>query len=1066
MRLCLVVLVTTCFSSLLSHAYASCETPPVFYVESEVLLDRDIQTQVSGSVKDSLGTLMAGVSVFLKNSPSKGTTTDLNGLFALNVPADAVLVFRMTGYLSQEIPLAGRTVIDVVLHEDKQGIEEVVVTAYGQRAKKSDVIGSITSVSPKELRVPASNLTSALQGRAAGVIAFQRSGEPGTDNADFFIRGVGSFGTNQRPLILVDNMEMTVDDLARIPVDDIENFSILRDALASSVYGSRGANGVILVTTKAGQEGPTRIGFRAEQRISKPTQSLKFADPVTWMRMYNEAVTTRDPLGIEPYSQFKIDRTVAGDDPISFPAVDWLGTLTKETTTTQNYNLNVSGGGQIATYNVSGNYTNDNGLLRMDPLNNFNNNVNFQVLNLRSNVGINFTKSTNAMIRTVANLQNYNGPPTNGSEVFNAAVRANPVMFLPVYQPGASQSYIQHPMFGNMGDGTPLFVNPYAQVMRGYSERRRSNIQVQIELSQDFSEIVTPGLRYRGLVNILRNNYFTQSRVYNPFYYEPIGTDPTDGNSLLFRPINPDTGTEFLNFVAGERTQAAIYYIENQFFYNKTFAEKHRLDAMMINTIRDNISTPVNEAISLISSLPSRNVSFSGNLTYGYDSRYMAQFSFGYNGSEIFSDQYRWGFFPSFGASWTVSNEKFFEALNSVISNLKIRFSHGTLGNDRILDTRFFYLSDVNLNNATYSYPFGLPAEAGRRIVNGVLVNRYANPNIGWEMSRQTNLGMDLSLFNGALSLNGELYQQFRDNIVQQRTLSSINGLTAPVFANVGKYKSRGFESEVMFNKTVNSHFWLQGRGTFTLATGEFVFFEEPIYADPYRTRIGSAVNHQFGYIAERLFVDDNEVYNSPEQALGSVVRGGDIKYLDVNGDGVINDDDRMPIGHPTTPEINYGFGLSTGYKGFDFSFFFSGVGRTSLFINPTTINRGVGPFGNPSAPNAVLQTWADSYWTESTKDINALWPRLSETPLANNTVQSTFWMRNGSFFRLKQVELGYTLNKKFSERYKFKTFRVYATATNLFTWSAFRLWDPEMGGSGLNYPLQQVFNIGINANL
>lgn len=1031
------------------------------------------QIQISGSVKDSLGSFLPGVSVFLKGSPSVGTTTDLNGLFSLKVPENAVLVFRMTGYVQQEILIADRKIIDVVLKEDNQGIDEVVITAFGQRAKKSDIVGSISSIDPKELRVPASNLTSALQGRVAGIVSFQRSGEPGADNADFFIRGIGTFGTNQRPLILIDNMEVTTDDLARIPVDDIENFSILRDALASAVYGSRGANGVILVKTKTGREGPARISFRAENRISTPTKQLEFADPVTWMRMSNESVTTRNPIGMEPYSQLKIDRTAAGDDPITYPAVDWLNALTKETTTTQNYNLNVSGGGQIATYNVSANYTNDNGLLRMDPLNNFNNNVRFEVMNLRSNVGINLTSSTFAMVRTIANLQNYTGPPVDGTGAYNAALRANPVMFLPVYQPGPSQAYIQHPMFGNAGDGAPLYVNPYAEIMRGYSERRRSDVQVQLELTQDFSQLVTQGLNYRGLINLARNNYFTQSRVYNPFYYEPVGTDPNDNNSLLLRQINPDTGTEYLNFVPGERTQAAIFYMENQFSYARVFAEKHSISGMLINTIRDNVSTPTNDQeLSLINTLPRRNVSLSGSFSYGFDSRYHLQFAFGYNGSEIFSEEYRWGFFPSFGASWTVSNEPFFEPLKDLVNNFKIRFTHGTLGNDQILDTRFFYLSDVNLNNTDYSYPFGLPAEAGRRLVNGVLVNRYANADIGWETSRQTNLGLDLSLFQGALTFTGELYRQYRSNIVQERAVSSINGLTAGIYANIGEYKSQGFDGELVFNKTVNSDLWLQGRGTFTLATGEYVFFEEPSYQNDYRSRIGSSSAHQFGYIAERLFIDDNEVYNSPSQDLGSVVRGGDIKYLDVNRDGVINDDDVMPIGHPTTPEINYGFGMSAGYKGIDVSFFFSGVGRTSLFINPTTENnaatnsRGVAPFGSQSAPNAVLQAWADSYWTESTKDIYAAWPRLSEAPMANNTVASTFWMRDGSFLRLKQVELGYTLNSKFTERYKFKMFRIYASATNLLTWSAFKLWDPEMGGNAMNYPLQKVFNIGIHANL
>ncbi len=1039
-------------------------------LDNKIRLNFQQEVQITGSVRDTSGTSLTGVSIAVKEKSGIGTATDVNGNFILKVPANSTLVFTMVGYESQEVSVNKNTKYNIILKEaSSSAIDEVVVTAFGQRQRKQDIIGSVTSITPKELRQPVSNLTTALQGKVAGIVSFQRSGEPGADNADFFIRGVGTFGTNNKPLILVDNMEVSTDDLARIPVDDIESFSVLKDATASAVYGSRGANGVILVTTKTGKEGPAKINFRAEQRVSTPTEKLKFADPVTWMKMYNEAVTTRDPLGVEPYSQEKIDKTADGSNPMLYPAVDWLNTLTKTTTTTQNYNLGISGGGQIANYNVSANFTNDNGLLKMDKLNNFNNNVNFKVMNLRSNIGINITKSTTAMVRTVANLQNYQGPPTSGSEAYNLALRANPVLFLPVYEAGPELSYVKHPLFGNSGDGQ--YANPYAQIMRGYSERRRSNIQIQLELNQDLSSIITEGLKYRALGNITRNSYFSQSRQYSPFYYEPQSYN-AESNTMSLRPINPESGTEYLNFVPGDRTQSSIFYMENQLSYSRTFNDKHNIFGTVINTIRDNVSTPVDNNISLINSLPNRNVSLSGSFTYGYDNRYHVQFAFGYNGSEKFSKAYRWGFFPSFGAAWSVSNEKFFEPLKEVVSNLKFRFTHGILGNDQILDTRFFYLSDVDLNNSSYNYTFGLPAEQGRTTISGVNVNRYANPNISWETSRQTNYGIDLSLFNGSFTFTGDYYNQLRYNIVQQRSLTSINGLTAGVYANLGRYKSRGFDSEMSYSKSVNSNLWFQGRGTFTYATGEYDFYEEPGYANSYRQRKGTSVGHQFGYIAERLFIDDNEVYNAPQQSTGSSVRGGDIKYLDVNRDGIVNDDDRMAIGHPTTPEINYGFGLSTGYKGLDFSFFFSGVGRTSLFINSTADNvssplsRGIAPFGSSTAPNAVFQEWADSHWSEDNKDIYAAWPRLSVTPLANNTVTSTFWMRNASLLRLKQVELGYSLNEKFVKKFKFKSFRIYASATNLLRFSSFKLWDPEMGGNGLNYPLQKTYNIGVAANL
>lgn len=1023
--------------------------------------------EVSGIVTDNMGAVVPGVTVNSKEKPSLSTSTDLNGRYILTVPANTTLRFTMVGFDTQEFLISQNTKIDLIMEASSTLIEETVVTAFGQRQRRQDVIGSVTSISPKDLKTPVSNLTAALQGRVSGIVSMQRSGEPGADNADFFIRGVGTFGVNQKPLILIDNMEVSADELARIPVDDIENFSVLRDATAAAVYGSRGANGVILVTTKIGREGTPRINFRAEYRISTPTRALELADPITWMEMNNEAVRTRDPLGLSKYAQEKIERTKAGTDPINYPAVNWLDELTKRTTSTQNYNLSIAGGGQVATYNVSGNFTQDNGLLKMNPLNNFNSNVNFQVYNLRSNINVNITKSTQLMIRTVANLQNYSGPPVSGEEAFKFALRANPVLFQPAYQPGPQQSYIKHPMFGNSNLGE--YLNPYAEIMRGYSEKRRSNLQVQLELKQDLSNMVLEGLNYRGLVNLTRNSYFTQSRAYNPFYYSPVGFD-TESNANVFFIINPDKGSEYLNFVPGTREQSAIFYMENQLAFNRVYQEKHSITAMGINTIRSNVSTPTDNP-TLINTLPFRNVSFSGNFTYGFDNRYHAQFTFGYNGSERFDAKYRWSFFPSFGLAWNVSNEPYFEPMKDIVSALKGRFTHGILGNDNISDTRFFYLSDVDLENADWSYSFGLPI-GGQYALPGVLIKRYANSNVQWEISRQTNLGIDLSLLNSKLTFTGDFYKQLRDNIVQQRSVPSSTGFVADVLANVGKYASRGFDAELVYSNSFNQDLWIQGRGTFTYATGEYVFYEEPNYQYDYLSRIGLSSSQTRGYIAERLFIDDNEVYNSPRQNFGGEpVLGGDIKYLDVNRDGVINGDDVLPIGHPTIPEINWGFGLSTGYKSMDFSFFFSGVGRTSLFINPINYDSdrkliGTAPFGSESAPNAVLKAWADSHWSEENKDLYAQWPRLSQNAITNNVQTSTYWMRDASFVRLKQVELGYTLNQRFTERYKFKNFRVYLSATNLLTWSSFKLWDPEKGGNGLGYPLQRVFNIGINASL
>ena len=1021
------------------------------------------QIEVNGLVTDSTGAILTGVSVSSKLKTGLGTTTDINGRYILQIASNDVLIFGMVGYKTQEIPIAGKTIIDVVMRMDDKNLEEIVITAFGQKSKKTDLVGSVSSVDIKELKIPVSNLTSALQGRVAGLVSFQRSGEPGMDNADFFIRGVGTFGVNSKPLILVDNMEVSTEDLARIPWDDLESFSILRDATASAVYGSRGANGVILVTTKMGKEGKPKLGLRAEQRLSSATQNIKIADPVTFMKMNREAILTRDPLGKDDasmYSLEKIDRTIAGDDPILYPAVNWLDYITRKVTTTKNYNLNISGGGQVATYNVSGNLTSDNGLLKINPINNFNSNVKFVVYNLRANIGLNITKTTKLTVRTNVNVQDYNGPPVSGSEAYGLALRSNPVLFQPVYQAPESMSWIKHPMFGNYADGG--YMNAYAQIVRGYSERRRSSVLFQAELNQNLS-FITNGLNFRGLLNITRNGYFAQTRQYNPFYYTPV-VNMVSGKVDRFDPINPDSGTEYLNFNPGARDQAAIMYGETQLNYNKKF-DKHGVTGMLIGTIRDNVQTP--EDFSLLNSLPYRNISVSGNATYNYDERYYAQFTFGYNASERFDVKSRWGFFPSFGLAWTVNKEKFMEALAPTISKLRFRFTHGKVGNDNISSTRFFYLSDVNLSNGNRGYTFGLPTSSPTGI-SGISINRFENPFVKWEISRQSNYALDLGLFNNALTLTADYYRQYRYNIVQQRAgIPSSAGMQASILANVGKYKSSGLDVELAYTKNFKSGVWVQSRGTFTYASGKYVFFDEPSYAYSYLSRIGLSSNQRMGYIAERLFIDDAEVLNSPQQLFGGIaVMGGDIKYVDINKDGVVNADDMVAIGFPTVPEITYGFGPSIGYKAFDLSFYITGNARTSLFINPAAGAGGAAPFGDRFAPNAVLQSWANSYWSEDNQNIYAQWPRLSQAPSANNTQSSTFWMRNGSYIRLKQAELGYTVKGASLKRYYISNLRVYLSATNLFKISSFKLWDPEMGGNGLAYPLQRVFNFGINVNL
>src|SRR5690606_3931925 len=448
-----------------------------------------------------------GVSVTIKSS-NLGTSTDLNGKYLLDVADNAVLVFNMMGFEEQEIPVNGRTVIDVVLQPASSQLDDVVVVGFGKQ-KRTDMIGSVVSVKPGDLKVPSSNLTTALAGRIAGIVAYQRSGEPGQDNADFFIRGVTTFGYKMDPLILIDNVEVTSTDLARLQVDDIASFSIMKDATATAIYGARGANGVILITTKEGTEGKAKLAVRLENSLSAPTRTIELADPITYMRLHNESVRTRDPLGELFYSREKIERTAAGDDPVAYPQTDWRDYLMKDYTMNQRLNLSINGGGGRARYYVSGAFNQDNGVLNVDKRNNFNNNINLKTYSLRANVNMDLTSTTEFMVRLNGSFDDYKGPIDGGTKVYRDIMRTNPVMFAPYYEPGENHRFVRHIMFGNYEDGN--YLNPYANMVKGYKDYSRSMMLAQVELQQQLS-FITEGLSFRTMANTTRNSFFDVTR--------------------------------------------------------------------------------------------------------------------------------------------------------------------------------------------------------------------------------------------------------------------------------------------------------------------------------------------------------------------------------------------------------------------------------------------------------------------------------------------------------------------------------------------------------------------------
>lgn len=1013
---------------------------------------------IKGKVTDQAGKGLPGVSVLLKNSKT-GATTDSIGSYTITVPeTKGTLIFSFVGFVGEEEEIKERNQIDVVLKDNQNELGEVVVVAYGHQ-KKESMVSSITTINPKELKGPTSNLTTMLAGRLSGVIAYQRSGEPGADNAQFFIRGITSFGSGKvDPLILIDGMESTPTALARLQPDDVAGFSVLKDAAASSLYGARGANGVVLVTTKTGSDGKTKFNFRLENSISTNTQNFKLADNITYMRLANEAVLTRNPIGVLPYSQNKIDHTIAGDNPLLYPNNDWVGLLIKDYTMNQRFNFNMNGGGKAAQYYISGTVNQDNGVLKTNKQNNFNNNINLKSYEIRSNVNVKLTPTTDGAVKTSGSFDDYNGPIGGGGAIFKSALTSNPVLF-PAIFPASDMPRVKHPLFGNAVLAEDRFYNnPYASMVSGFQEYNTSTLNVQLEIKQDFN-FLTKGLTGRLMAYTQRYSYFTLSRQYNPFFYQATPTN-ANNNGYNLSLLNEKTATEYLNYNEGAKIVNTNTYGEAALNYNRTFGEKHNFGGMLITIIRNYLN---GNAGNLQASLPFRNQGLSGRFTYDYDNRYLLETNFGYNGSERFAKKQRFGFFPSIGVGWNIGNEAFFKPIAQAITKLKLRATYGLAGNDQIgkPEDRFFYLSDVNLNNAGRGAFFGEDYGYSRP---GVSVSRYANDEITWEKGNTTNIGLDLSILN-SLNIVVEVYKQRRSNILMERVyIPTTVGLEPKISANVGKAEGKGIDISMDYHRNFGNA-WLQARGTFTYATSKLLVNEEPDYPDNmyYLSRVGHSLAQNYGFIAERLFVDDDDVKSSPRQNFGEV-RGGDIKYRDLNGDGEITNLDMINgLGHPVTPEITYGAGFSLGYKNLDISAFFQGSGRSSLFIDPAAIS----PFIlKEGMQNGLLDVIAKDHWSEDNNNLYAFWPRLSSTVNENNNKPSNWWMRNGSFLRLKTVEIGYNFQDTMLKKMRISGLRFYANGSNLFLLSAFKMWDPEQGGNGLGYPLQKVFNIGVNVQL
>ena len=999
---------------------------------------------LQGLVKDEQGNPIIGASIQLKNTGT-GVITDLDGLFQIQVTdKNSVIVISYIGYVTQEISVGDRSSITVQLKEDTKSLEEVVVTAFGATQKKETMVGAIQQVRPAELKVPSSSLSTSFAGRMAGVIAIQRSGQPGADGADFWIRGKSTFGDATGVLIVLDGVEISSSDLNALDPEVIESFSILKDATATAMYGTRGANGVMIVTTKSGQDllKPI-INFRLETSMSQLTSVPEMVGGVDYMKLYNEALTTRG-ITTGLYDDTKIRATEQGLNPLVYPNVDWYNEMFNKNAFAQRFNFNIRGGKKAVTYFMSASVKHDAGNLKSLSKDYFsyNNNINVMRYDFVNNLSIKATNTTKISLGLNVSLRDWKGPSAGVDGIFSMSREASPVDF-PIVYPARNDKEI-YTLWGGMSGGiyNNGYRNPVAEYVVGYKKQFASTVIANIRLDQDL-KMVTKGLKLHVLASFKNwsKTETTRKAGYNQFEIDQY--NEATGEYTLSRVGNEQKTA--LN-TEGAATGDRRIFIQAYLDYKRKFGV-HDVNAMLLYN-QDQLDN--NKPDNLLSSLPRRKQGIAARLSYAYDDRYLAEVNFGYNGSENFAKNNRFGFFPSIALGYNISQEKFWGPISNVISHFKLRGSYGLVGNDGI-NERYAYLEDIVLSSDKWKYTTGVNQNVN---LQGPVWNRYYNPNLTWEVGKKLNVGFDMQLFH-QVNLNFDVFKEIRSKIYMQKvnTLPDFIGTgETKIYENSGKMKNVGFDIALDYNKQITKDFFLSFKGTLTYAHNTILERDEPPFQlYPNLSSVGYSRGQHLVYVADGLFRDQADVDSHAEQTLGYIPQPGDIKYVDqpdANGncDGIINTNDRVYMGYPEDPEIVYGFGPSMKYKNWDFSFFFQGAARTSILMS------GFHPFGK-NATRGVMKFIADDYWSESNPNPNAAYPRLTRDTNANNTVNSSYWLRNGAFLKLKNAEIGYT----------FKMFRAYLNGSNLLTFSPFKHWDPEMGGgSGMQYPTQRVFNIGI----
>ncbi|MFC2263695.1 MAG: TonB-dependent receptor [Prevotella conceptionensis] len=1010
--------------------------------------DTTDKKKLSGIVRDENGEPIIGASVLVKGT-KVGTVTNAEGEFSLDVPASGMLVISYMGFATREVPIKNNSNLKITLNEDEaQNLNEVVVVGYGTQ-KKASVTGAIASVTTKDLvQTPQANISNMLVGKMPGLIAMQRSGAPGEDNSTLLIRGVSTFSDNTAPLVMIDGVERA--NYNGLDPNEIESVSILKDASATTIYGVRGANGVILITTRKGQKGKPHLSYSGNVAVQSPTALPHYLNSAQYCEMYNEALKndayTKGTAYVPRFSDEDIKLYRDGTDPIMHPNTDWVGTFLRKASLRTQHNFNISGGTDRVKYFISAGFFNQGGMYKYTKIDRDHDvNASDTRYNFRSNLDFNITQDFKAVVQLSTQINDIRTPGLGNSNLWKEISWATPLG-----TPGMVDGKLVR-LENTIDDENPW----QALLNNGYKNTFANTINTTLRFEYDLSRLLLKGLSVHASTSY--DSYYNSRRLSVKTMQTFVPKrDPNDPTHIILVPQN-EAGTWGGGF---EYDKNRKVYFETGIHFDRTFG-KHQATALLL------YNQSKYYAPNLAYHVPNAYQGIVGRVTYGYANRYLAEFNMGYNGTENFAAGRRFGFFPAVSAGWVVSEEPFFPKNNWVVY-MKLRATYGEVGNDKIGGDRFLYLPSVygETSGKLTGYNFG--SSANPVYSQMIEEKRLGNPLLTWEKARKLNIGADMNFLKNHLTVSFDYFKERRNNILSNRNSAPmLIGASLPAY-NMGEMENAGFELDVNYRNNIRDfNYW--GRFNYSFARNKILFQDEVPEKYAYQMRTGRRVGQFYGLLFDGFYNSWEEI-NALDRPVsswnGNRLQPGDMRYVDVNKDGKIDMYDMVPIGYSPTPEIIYGFSVGCSWRGIDFSALFQGASHVSIKY----FGRALWPFINAhnSAKTLILERWTQERY-ERGEAIN--FPRLSMSPSRdtdNNYQDSNFWIRNADYLRLKNVEIGYTFRKGQLKALGLESLRLYVSGTNLFTWTDVVDLDPEApskgGATEINtYPLQKIYNVGIN---